>query len=180
MDRSDKEKEIAFLSEQLEKAPITMCVDYRGLTASEISALRQDLATAGSVGKVVKNTLALRTIDKVLEAAEKAEVEKLSALLTGPSMLIFAGEDQAVASAKVVSNFRKDNEKFDLKGGWFDGAFVDDKGIEALSKMPSREELLSKLLSIMQAPATKLVQLLNAPARQLVGTLDAYKNTLSE
>ena len=180
MERSDKDKEIKFLGDNLKGAPITLCADYRGLTASEITTLRQELSGVGSVGKVVKNTLARRSIDKVLKEAEAAEVEKLRELFNGPSMIIFAGADQAVASAKVVAKFKKDNEKFELKGGWFEGAFLDDKGIEALSKMPSKEELLSQLLSVINAPATKVVQLLNAPATKLVGTLDAHKNNLSE
>lgn len=178
MDRADKQKEVETLSSKLLAAPITICADYRGLTASEITELRQELTSVGSEGKVVKNTLARLTIDQVLKEAEAAEVEKLRELFNGPSMIIFAGEDQAVASAKVVANFKKGNEKFELKGGWFEGAFMDDKGLETLSKMPSKEELLSKLLSVIMAPATKVVQLLNAPATKLVGTLDAYKNTL--
>ncbi|MCB0318595.1 MAG: 50S ribosomal protein L10 [Bdellovibrionales bacterium] len=180
MSRAEKENEIEFLGNGLKTAPITFCADYRGLTAAEVSKLRRELSDTGSVGRVVKNTLARLSIDEVLKEAEVSEVAKLRGLFTGPNMVIFAGEDQAVASAKIVAKFKAENEKFELKGGWFEGAFLDEEAVVALSKMPSREELLSKLLSVIQAPATKVVALLSAPATKLVGTLDAYKNTLSD
>lgn len=179
MTRSEKDAEISRLKDLFTEADAALCVDYRGLTVSEITELRSGLRQSGAKAHVVKNTLAKVSIEQALEAAEQSEREKFAALFQGPSFVVFASDD-AASPAKVLTKFAKDHEDLELKGGWFEGGYIDVNGIKDLSNLPSREELYAKLLSLLQAPATKVVQLLNAPASKLVQTLEAHRAKLEE
>ncbi|MCB0354834.1 MAG: 50S ribosomal protein L10 [Bdellovibrionales bacterium] len=177
MDRAEKEQQIEELGKHFAKSAVAYCANYRGLSVTQITDLRRELKRSGAVGYVVKNTLAKVSVDRSLTEADEQQREKLKGLFEGPSFLVFSPEDPA-SPAKILKKFSENHECFELKGGWFEGGFVDVEGVKNLSSLPSREELYSKLLSIFNAPATKVVQLLQAPASQLVRTLEAYRAKL--
>lgn len=179
MERAEKDNEIEFLTGVLSKSQIALCADYRGLNVAEITALRKKLRENGAIGKVVKNTLAKISAKKAL--GENGEVtdplQKFLDLFEGPSFLVYSDKDP-IASAKVIQEFTKTKESFRIKGAWVDGGFVDNKGVDALAKMPSKEETLSMLLRLISTPATQIVRLLNAPASQLAQVVEAYRRKL--
>lgn len=180
MDRVERQTEIDFLCDCFSKAQIALCADYRGMNVGQISGLRRDLRQQGqALGRVVKNTLAKKAIEKTYSKSDKAEIEKFTSLFDGPSLLVLSYKDQ-IAPTKVLAKYGKDHESFNIKGGWIDGKFVDAKGVESLSKMPSKEETLGKLLALISAPATQLLRLLNAPASQLVQVLEAHRGNLEK
>ncbi|RMD86830.1 MAG: 50S ribosomal protein L10 [Candidatus Dadabacteria bacterium] len=179
MNREQKQQEIEALKEKLTKAEAIIFVDYQGLAVSELDQFKKEMRNKGGYSKVVKNTLINLAARDAFKDNNEDDVEKLCSLFHGPSMLV-ASDTEIVAPAKVVAGFAKEHETFSVKGGWIDGGFVDAGQIEELSKMPSREETLSKLLSLLNAPATKVVQLLQAPASQFVRLLSAYKTKLEE
>ena len=98
-------------------------------------------------------------------------------MFLGPTAVIWAEEDP-VTPAKALSEFAKEHENFKLKGAVVDGSLVDGSGIEALAKMPSKEQLLSKLLALMNAPATQLLRTIQAPSAQFARLLGAWKTEL--
>lgn len=179
MERAEKNSEIEFLTSVFSKSQIALCADYRGLNVAEITTLRKKLRDNGAIGKVVKNTLAKISAKKAL--GENGEVtdplQKFLDLFDGPSFLIYSDKDP-ITSAKIVQEFIKTKETFKVKGAWVDGAFVDTRGVDALAKMPSKEETLSMLLRLISTPATQMVRLLNAPASQLVQVIEAYRRKL--
>ncbi|MCB0336459.1 MAG: 50S ribosomal protein L10 [Bdellovibrionales bacterium] len=179
MEREDKDKELELLCDSYQAAPLAMCVDYRGMNVAEITSFRKQLREVGASAKVVKNTLAKISAQRVLkDGAEAADLDRFLGLFQGPSCVIFSGED-VVASAKVVAKAKKDFEDLEIKGGWYEGSFLDQKGVDTVASMPSREETLGKLLNLINTPATQLVRVLNAPGQQMVQVLSAYRDTLS-
>ncbi|RMG40166.1 MAG: 50S ribosomal protein L10 [Candidatus Dadabacteria bacterium] len=179
MERAQKDQIIKEMSDGVKTAQIVFCADYRGLTVAEMTELRRGLRESGARGQVIKNTLAKRAIKAAVGDVEEEELEKLLAVFEGPSFVVLS-EDNAVSPAKVLANFAKDHKALQIKGAWYENAFVDPAGVEAISKMPSKEELQARLLQVLQGPATQVVQLLKAPARQLVMLLEAYRKKLEE
>ena len=178
MGRVEKDQEIQFLTDCITKAQGVLCINYHGLDVNTISVLRKKLRVGKSGGRVVKNTL----VKRALKAAGKSEnanpeLEKFIATFEGPSFLIYSLEDH-VSPAKVVDEFSRQHQKCEVKGGFVDGAYLDPKAVEALSKLPSKEDTLSALLRVMNAPATDFVRLLSAPATQLVRVIEAYRQKL--
>jgi large subunit ribosomal protein L10 len=179
MSRATKEEEIQALTGAWQTSQLAICADYRGLTVAEITELRNQLREVGATAKVVKNTLAKISAEKALDEADSDEVKKLVDVFQGPSFLVFANDD-VVSPAKVLAKFSKDKEVFEVKGGWFEGNYLDQAGVVQVSNMPSREELLAKILYLLSAPATQLARVVNAPGQQLAQVINAYKDTLSE
>lgn len=177
-ERAAKEKEVEMLTGSFAAADLVMCADYRGLTVSEITELRNQLRKVGAVSRVVKNTLAKISAGAAYDGGESGELEKFIDLFCGPSFLVFANDD-LVAPAKVVSDFKKENEVFEIKGGWFEGKFINEDGVIAVSKLPSREETLQKLLGLINAPATQLARVIQAPGQQVVQVLGAHSRNIA-
>jgi large subunit ribosomal protein L10 len=177
MNRAEKQAEVDFLSDCLTKSQIALCAEYRGLSVAKMTQLRRDLRAAGSQGRVVKNTLARISAARALKGRTSSEVEQFLDLLQGPVLMIYSFNDP-VEPTKVVAKFAKDNEKLQIRGAFVDGEFVDAKGVDVLSKMPGKNELLSQLLRVINAPATNLVRLLHAPATQVVRVLDAHRENM--
>ena len=142
----------------LEGAATAVVVDYRGLTVEQDTQLRKNLREAGVVYKVYKNTM-------VNFAIEGTEFEGLKECLEGPTGLAICKED-ATAAARVLADFAKNAPALELKGGVVEGAFYDAKGVEVLSTIPSREELLGKLLGSIQSPITNFARVLNQIAEK--------------
>lgn len=138
-----KQQEVDSIAVKLRESTSTVVADYRGLNVAQVTLLRKQLREAGVEFQVLKNSLVSR-------AAASAELSELDSVLTGPTAIAF-GTD-AVAPAKILSDFAKKNDALKIKGGIVDGRFYDAAQVKALADLPSREGLLSMLLSVLQAP----------------------------
>ena len=146
------------IAEDIKDAASVVLVDYRGLTVAEDTALRKQLREAGIVYKVCKNTMMKR-------AFEGTDFAALDEHLEGPSAIAIS-KDDATAPARILCKFAKDAKALELKAGVVEGTVYDVAGLTELSKVPSREELLSKLLGSLQSPITNLARVLNQIAEQ--------------
>lgn len=177
MDRTEKNNEIEALGGWLSKASLAVCADYRGLTVAKMTELRRGLVPLGASAAVVKNTLAKISIDRTYGEHSKSDATKFQGLFTGPSLLLVSF-DEPIGLSKLIEEFGKGNEKFVVKGGWFENSYLDIKGVKSLASMPSKEETLAKLLRVMSAPATQLVRVMSEPAGSLVRLLEAQRKKL--
>ncbi|WP_433746234.1 50S ribosomal protein L10 [Falsibacillus pallidus] len=146
------------ISEKFKSSVSTIVVDYRGLSVAEVTELRKQLREAGIEFKVYKNTMTRR-------AAEAAELSGLNDALTGPNAIAFSTED-VVAPAKVLNDFAKKHEALEIKAGVIEGNIATVEEIKALAELPSREGLLSMLLSVLQAPMRNFALAAKAVAEQ--------------
>ncbi len=165
MDRVTKDSQITELKEKLGRITSVVLADYRGLDVPTVTSLRDEFRKVQSEYRVYKNTL-------VKLATKGTELEGMAKYLEGPTAIIFSYESPS-APAKVATKFAKDQEKFVVKGGYFEGQVLDQKGVEALASMPSKDELRAKLLATFLAPATDLVRTLSAGAQNFVYLLSA-------
>lgn len=168
MSRAQKQTEVSALNERFANDEIVVLTHYSGLTVKEISDLRSQLRAEGASFKVTKNTLAKL-------ALKGTKFEALDEMFTGPTGV--ATSQDPVAAAKVAYNFAKKNDKLVILGGALGERVLDVQGIEALAKLPSLDEVRSKLVGLLVAAPTKLAGLLQAPARDLVGVTKAYGAT---
>ena len=139
-------------------AQSVVVVDYRGLTVAEDTQLRKQLREAGVSYKVYKNTLVSR-------AVEGTEFEGIRDVLEGPSAFAVSTDD-ATAPARILAKFAKTAPALEIKAGVVEGTYYDAEGMKAIASVPSREELLSKLLGSLQSPITNLARVLNQIAEQ--------------
>ncbi|SFA48580.1 LSU ribosomal protein L10P [Parageobacillus thermantarcticus] len=139
-----KKQIVAEIADKFRASKSTVIVDYRGLNVAEITELRKRLREAGVEFKVYKNTLTRRALAEV-------GLEGLNDVFTGPNAIAFSNED-VVAPAKILSEFAKEHEALEIKAGVIEGNIATIEEIKALAKLPSREGLLSMLLSVLQAP----------------------------
>ena len=153
-----KQPIVQAIAEDIKDAASVVLVDYRGLTVAEDTALRKQLREAGIVYKVCKNTMMKR-------AFEGTDFAALDEHLEGPSAIAIS-KDDATAPARILCKFAKDAKALELKAGVVEGSVYDVAGLTELSKVPSREELLSKLLGSLQSPITNLARVLNQIAEQ--------------
>ena len=153
-----KQPIVQAIAEDIKDAASVVLVDYRGLTVAEDTALRKQLREAGIVYKVCKNTMMKR-------AFEGTDFAALDEHLEGPSAIAIS-KDDATAPARILCKFAKDAKALELKAGVVEGTVYDVAGLTELSKVPSREELLSKLLGSLQSPITNLARVLNQIAEQ--------------
>lgn len=160
MPNADNKAQLEEIKSHLEGAGAVWVVDYRGLTVKEIQQLRRDIRAVGSRMFVFKNTL-------VHLALEQLEMASMDEILAGPSAFVFTGDDP-VAGAKAIKNFAKTNDALEIKGGIMDGAFQDAAAVQAIADLPSREELIAKLLGSISNPMASVVRTLNAIPEQAV------------
>ncbi len=153
-----KQPVVQAIAEDVKDAASVVLVDYRGLTVAQDTALRKQLREAGIIYKVCKNTMMKR-------AFEGTEFAALDEYLEGPSALAVS-KDDATAPARILAKFAKDAKALELKAGVVEGEAYDQAGLQALAAIPSREELLSKLLGSLQSPITNLARVLNQIAEQ--------------
>ncbi|ADM36164.1 50S ribosomal protein L10 [Bacillus spizizenii] len=146
------------ITSKLKESKSTIIVDYRGLNVSEVTELRKQLREANVEFKVYKNTMTRR-------AVEQAELDGLNDVLTGPNAIAFSTED-VVAPAKVLNEFAKQHEALEIKAGVIEGKVSTVEEVKALAELPSREGLLSMLLSVLQAPVRNLALAAKAVADQ--------------
>ena len=163
----DKKTVVAEVSAEVANAQSIIVAEYRGLGVVDLTVLRANARKSGVYLRVVKNTLVRR-------AVAGTPFEGLSAQLTGP--LIYGISKDPVAAAKLLNDFAKGNDKLAIKVGAMPNYVMDAVGVKALATMPSREELLSKLLGTMQAPITQFVRTLNEVPTKFVRGLAAVRD----
>ncbi|MFZ4761593.1 MAG: 50S ribosomal protein L10 [Alphaproteobacteria bacterium] len=165
MNRSQKAENIKFLHAAFANSTLVLVAQYRGMTVAEMTDLRRRMRVAGAQLRVAKNRLAKLALQETL-------FQDVSRYLTGPTALAMSKDP--VAAAKVAAAYAKENPKFIITGGSLGGRVVDVAGIEALSKLPSLDELRGKLLGLIGTPATRVATVLQAPAGQLARVFKAY------
>jgi large subunit ribosomal protein L10 len=163
-----KQAVVSEIAAQLGSAQAVIVAEYRGLNVGAVTDLRAKARKSGLYLRVLKNTLARR-------AVKGTPFEKLSEQMVGP--LMYGISRDPVAGAKVLAAFAKDNDKFVIRGGAMPNVLMSVKDVKALAMLPSREELLAKLIGTMQAPVVKLVRTMNEVPGRFVRTLAAVRDT---
>lgn len=167
LNRQEKAAKIEEVGALVAKAASIVVAEYRGLDVDAVTRLRRQARDQGVQLRVLKNTLARRAMNGTSYAG-------LSERLVGP--LVYGFSADPVAAAKVLSKFAKDNDKLVVKAGAMPNYVMDAAGIKALATMPSREELLAKLMATMQAPIAQLVRTLNEVPSRFVRTVAAVRD----
>jgi large subunit ribosomal protein L10 len=168
LNKQSKEALVEEFAQKLKEAKAAFLADYRGLDVEQANDLRNKLREVGVEYRVVKNTL-LRL------AAKDTDAACFEDFFNGPTAIALVNDDP-VAPAKALVEFAKKNDVFELKAGMLDGKLLDANAIKALSDLPSREQLLAKMLGSMSAPATNFVGVLAAVPRSFVQVLAAIKD----
>ncbi len=172
MNREQKNELAAVVKQKVIQAGVTFFADYRGLKATEADQLRKILREKKVEAKVVKNNVARIAIE---QAKLGDEPMKVAQGIFGPTLMMFSMGDPA-AAAKALVDFAKNHEAFQLKDGFMGSRRLAVAEIEQLAKLPSREVMLSMLLSVFNAPARNFVSVLAAVPRGLVTVLSAIKD----
>jgi len=165
VDRARKAEVVSDLQKTLGDVESLVVTQNTGLTAAQVSELRVRTRKEGVDFKVSKNRLVLR-------ALKGTRFEGIGPMLKGPVGI--ASSKDAVAAAKIIANFAKDNEKLVIVGGALGDKVLDTAAVVALSKLPSLDELRGKLVGLLQAPAQRLATLSQAPAAQVARVISAY------
>jgi large subunit ribosomal protein L10 len=158
-----KQTMVSEVAAKLTGAQVVLVAEYRGLDVEKVTQLRSKARKSGLYLRVLKNTLA------------GTPFEKLSEQMVGP--LMYGISQDPVAGAKVMSEFAKENELFVIKAGAMPNSMMSAQDVKALALLPSREELLAKLMGTMQAPVAKLVRTMNEVPGKFVRTLAAYRDS---
>ena len=172
MNLEQKQKMVVDLEGHFGSSSAAFLVNYKGCTCEELTRLKRKLAPAGAKMAVVKNTLAKRAV-----SGSKNSV--VSDLFKGPTAVVWASKDP-VQPAKILAEFAKEKETFELKGGVMDGAHLSPAQVTELATLPSKEQVLSKLLALINAPATQLLRTINAPAASLARLLEAWRGEIEK
>ncbi|MGQ9495762.1 MAG: 50S ribosomal protein L10 [Thermoanaerobaculaceae bacterium] len=170
--RAEKERQLQLLSEKLRPAEGLFVVDFRGLKVAEITELRRKVREAEGQYLVVKNTLAKIAV----AGSDKEEAQKL---FVGPSAVAFTNKD-VVALAKVLAEFAKTHEKLRLRGALVEGTLLDEEGAKQVAAMPSKQELVARLLFLLQSPMRRLAVALQWPVRSLALTVKQIADSRKE
>ncbi len=164
LNRNEKQTVVTDVAAQVARSQTLALAEYRGMTVEHLNALRKIAREKGVYLHVLKNTLARR-------AVAGTPFEVASASMVGP--LIYGFSEDAVAAAKVVSDFAKTNDKLVIKAGAYAGKALDAKGVQSLASIPSKEVLLSQLLGLMQSPIARIARVLAMVAEKRGGGADA-------
>lgn len=162
-----KQAVVSEIAAQLGKAQAVIVAEYRGLNVGSVTDLRTKARKSGVYLRVLKNTLARR-------AVKGTPFEKLSEQMVGP--LMYSISQDPVAGAKVLSAFAKDNDKFVIRGGAMPNVLMSVTDVKALAMLPSRDELLARLMGTLQAPVATLVRTMNEVPGRFVRTLAAVRD----
>ncbi|MBM7646733.1 large subunit ribosomal protein L10 [Scopulibacillus daqui] len=153
-----KKQQVQEIAEKLRNSVSTIVVDYRGLNVSEVTELRKQLREAGVEYKVYKNTMLRR-------ATAETGLSDLDEFLVGPTAIAFSNDD-VIAPAKVLNDFSKEHKALEIKSGVIEGSLASVEEIKAIAELPSREGLVSMLLSVLQAPIRNFALAAKAVADQ--------------
>jgi large subunit ribosomal protein L10 len=162
--REEKSQEVSELNEQIGKASNAFLIDFKGITVPQVTELRKQVRQTNSGYVVVKNTLALI-------ALKDSPIISMKEKFTGPTAIAFNSTD-AVVLAKALTKFAKDVPAVQFKGALLNGQVVPASEIQNIANLPSREELVAKLLYLLQSPIRGLVTVLQANIRNLTVVLD--------
>jgi large subunit ribosomal protein L10 len=168
----EKAETVGAVHQLLKSAKMAIVTEYRGLSVAQMTRLRREIRDASGEYQVIKNTL----VRRALRDTAFGDLEKL---LEGPNGWVFAYEDPVMLS-KALCKFADDNDKLRIKGGVFEGRFMDPAGVKVLSQMPSKPELQAKLLAMINAPATQLVRLIQEPGSRVVRLVESLRKSKSE
>jgi len=167
VDRAQKEKVVEELGQIFESSGVVVVAHYTGLTVAEMQDLRARARGAEASVRVAKNKLA-----KI--ALEGKPCASIAEYLSGMTVLTYS--EDPVAAAKVCEGFAKDNKKFEILGGAMGENALDRAGVEAVSKMPSREELIASIVGCIGAPASNIAGAIGAPASNIAGILSSIED----
>lgn len=168
----EKAETIAAVHQRLKAAKMAIVTEYRGLTLAQMTRLRREIRQASGEYQVIKNTLVRR-------ALKDTAYGDLDRLLQGPNGWVFAYDDPVMLT-KALVKFANDNDKLAIKGGVFEGQFMEPAKVKVLAQMPSKPELQAKLLALINAPATQLVRLIQEPGARVVRLLETLRKGKSE
>ncbi len=168
MDRTQKEEQVAYLNNIFSEAEVLIVTQNKGLSVSEVTDLRNKMRNAGGRFKVAKNRL-------VKLALKDTRYNHIAEMFSGPTALAYS--DDVIAAPKILSTFAKSNDKLIIIGGAMGDTLLDEKGIDALASLPSLDELRSKLLSMINTPATRIAGILQAPAGQIARVISSHANS---
>ncbi len=168
MNRTEKESIVSALKSRVDGAAIAIVTDFKGLKVEEMTTLRKELRSQGVDYQVVKNTLARIAVTDTPHEVLKDDLKENCA--------VAFGYDDPVVAAKVLTDFGKKNKKFQVRFGSLEGKFLDEKALKDLSRLPSKPELLAKLLGTMNAVPTNFVCLFANLERKLLYALSAIKD----
>ncbi|MEO5346720.1 MAG: 50S ribosomal protein L10 [Magnetococcus sp. YQC-9] len=166
MNQTEKSEIIQEVQESMARSQLAIATHYRGLTVAQMTRLRREIRNAGAELRVVKNTLTKRAI-------QGSQFQPLEQVLTGPTVLAFSKDP--VAPAKVLTEFAKKHPLLVIQGGVLNGNFISPADIVELSKLPSREMLLARLLGTMMNPVQGIVGVLAAVPAGFVRVLDRIR-----
>lgn len=164
----DKKTIVNEVAEVAKQALSLVTAEYSGLTVEQLTSLRKSARESGIYMRVVRNTLARRALEGTQFACMQPE-------LVGPLLLAFSKEEPG-AAARLIKEFVKKNEKLKVRALALDNQLLPAEGLETLASLPTRNEAIAQLMSVMQAPVTKLVRTLAAPHTKLVRTLAAIRD----
>lgn len=168
----EKAETVTAVHQRLKSAKLAIVTEYRGLSVAQITRLRREIREASGEYQVIKNTL----VRRALQGTVFGDLEKL---LEGPNGWVF-GYDDPVMLSKAVIKFADDHDRLRIKGGVFEGRFMDTAGVKILSQMPSKPELQAKLLATINAPATQLVRLIQEPGARVVRLIESLRKAKGE
>jgi large subunit ribosomal protein L10 len=169
---AEKAETVAAVHARLKTAKMAIVTEYRGLTVAQMTRLRREIRQAAGEYQVIKNTLVRRALKDTVYG-------DLERLLEGPNGWVLAYDDPVVLS-KMLVKFAEENDKLTIKGGVFEGEFMDPAKVKFLARMPSKPELQAKVLALMQAPATQLVRLIQEPGARVVRLLETLRKAESK
>ncbi|MEX2426545.1 MAG: 50S ribosomal protein L10 [Thermomicrobiaceae bacterium] len=167
-----KYQEVEEITELLKGSTLTILTNYRGLSVTDMQRFRRELRESGSTFRVVKNTL-------TGIAADNAEMSVIREFLEGPTAIVTSGEDP-VAPAKATREFARISRILEIKAGVLDGNLIPASEVDRLASLPSRDELLAKVVGGLNAPIAGLVGVLSGPIRSLAYVLQARASQLEE
>ena len=172
MDRAGKAEILGEIKESFANVASVVIADYSGITVPVVTAMRDDFRKNGCHYRVLKNSL-------VKIAVKGSSMEPMSALMTGPTCVIWSNESPQ-APAKIALKWAKDQPKFTIKGGFFDGQLLDAKGVDSLSKMPGKDEIRASLLMTFLAAPQDFVRTVIAGPQNFMYVLDARRRELEK
>ena len=171
MERAQKEQVLGEIKEQWQNVASVVVADYAGITVPVVTAMRDDFRKNGCHYRVIKNTL-------VKIAVKGTKMEPLTQLMTGTTAVIWTTGEAPQPPAKIALKWAKDEPKFHIKGGYFEGQLLDVAGVDALARMPGKNEIrASMLMTFLAAPQSFVAQLVAGP-QNFAYLLDARKRQL--
>ena len=172
MARPEKVAEVEAIAERIQSAQSMVLADFTGLSVLQMTAFRRTCRAKSVECRVVKNRLARI-------AADNADLAIMKDHLNGPTAIMFGPESQ-IDPAKIVVDFAKDNEAMEIKGGFLDGEYLDKSQIVALSQVPSKDELIAKMMGSINSPLTGIAMVMNGVMGGLARAIDAVAKQKAE